>query len=172
MLGCISGIVAGVYLLLYLCLGRDRAKEQRRSKTRAVLCGLSARRRYSYAERHRASPTALASLRRRDSAGCALSHYAEAQQLYRTVNAASVQAIARDAPTLTKVMPVGAVGINIAPEHLHSDSFKEGICTGSGDALPRTIFISCWKSLNAICFSSTKRPNCSNGCIPPGLKSL
>ncbi|MGS9169749.1 cyclic di-GMP phosphodiesterase, partial [Salmonella enterica subsp. enterica serovar Infantis] len=34
--------------------------------------------------------------------------------------------IARDAPTLQKVRTVGAkFGINIAPEHLHSDSLKE-----------------------------------------------
>ncbi|MEJ9006871.1 hypothetical protein V3C21_24730, partial [Salmonella enterica subsp. enterica serovar Paratyphi B] len=44
--------------------------------------------------------------------------------------------IARDAPTLQKVMPVGAkFGINIAPEHLHSDSFKEDMHR-LRDALP------------------------------------
>ncbi|MDI5677431.1 AsnC family transcriptional regulator, partial [Salmonella enterica subsp. enterica serovar Anatum] len=42
----------------------------------------------------------------------------------------------RDAPTLQKVMPVGAkFGINIAPEHLHSDSFKEDMHR-LRDALP------------------------------------
>ncbi len=42
----------------------------------------------------------------------------------------------RDAPTLQKVMPVGAkFYINIAPEHLHSDSFKEDMhCSGTPPA--------------------------------------
>ncbi|MDI8751823.1 EAL domain-containing protein, partial [Salmonella enterica subsp. enterica serovar Montevideo] len=53
-------------------------------------------------------------------------HYAEAQQLIVPLTQHLFELIARDAPTLQKVMPVGAkFGINIAPEHLHSDSFKE-----------------------------------------------
>ncbi|WP_254488622.1 EAL domain-containing protein, partial [Salmonella enterica] len=51
---------------------------------------------------------------------------AEEQQLIVQLTQHLFELIAREAPTLQKVMPVGAIfGINIAPEHLHSDSFKE-----------------------------------------------
>ncbi|MBJ4720680.1 cyclic di-GMP phosphodiesterase, partial [Salmonella enterica subsp. enterica serovar Anatum] len=63
-------------------------------------------------------------------------HYAEAQQLIVPLTQHLFELIARDAPTLQKVMPVGAkFGINIAPEHLHSDSFKEDMHR-LRDALP------------------------------------
>lgn len=53
-------------------------------------------------------------------------HYAEAQQMIVPLTQHLFKLIARDAPALQKVMPVGAkYGINIAPDHLHSSSFKD-----------------------------------------------
>ena len=55
-------------------------------------------------------------------------HYAEAQQLIVPLTQHLFKLVARDAPALQKVLPVGAkFGINIAPDHLHSNSFKEDI---------------------------------------------
>lgn len=67
-------------------------------------------------------------------------HYAEAQQLIVPLTQHLFELIARDAPTLQKVLPVGAkFGINIAPDHLHSESFKEDI-RRLGASLPRHHF--------------------------------
>lgn len=55
-------------------------------------------------------------------------HYAEAQQMIVPLTQHLFKLIARDAHELQKVLPVGAkFGINIAPDHLHSSSFKDDV---------------------------------------------
>lgn len=55
-------------------------------------------------------------------------HYAEAQQMIVPLTQHLFTLIARDAPALQSVLPVGAkFGINIAPDHLHSSSFKDDV---------------------------------------------
>ncbi|HFZ8994191.1 TPA: cyclic di-GMP phosphodiesterase [Citrobacter freundii] len=55
-------------------------------------------------------------------------HFAEVQQLITPLTRHLFKLIARDAPTLQKVLPAGSkLGINIAPDHLHSEGFKEDI---------------------------------------------
>lgn len=55
-------------------------------------------------------------------------HYAESQQMIVPLTQHLFKLVARDAPTLQKVLPKGAkLGINIAPTHLHGESFKEDI---------------------------------------------
>ncbi|MDA8478815.1 cyclic di-GMP phosphodiesterase [Citrobacter sp. Awk 4] len=55
-------------------------------------------------------------------------HYAETQQLIVPLTQHLFELIARDAPALQKVLPAGTkFGINIAPDHLHSESFKDDI---------------------------------------------
>lgn len=55
-------------------------------------------------------------------------HYAEAQRMIVPLTQHLFKLVARDAPTLQKVLPVGAkYGINIAPDHLHSSSFKDDV---------------------------------------------
>lgn len=59
--------------------------------------------------------------------------------------------IARDAAELEKVLPVGVkFGINIAPDHLHSESFKADI-QKLLTSYPHTISRLCWKLPSAIC---------------------
>lgn len=59
--------------------------------------------------------------------------------------------IARDAAELEKVLPVGVkFGINIAPDHLHSESFKADI-QKLLTSCPLTISRLCWKLPSAIC---------------------
>lgn len=54
--------------------------------------------------------------------------FAEAQQLIVPLTRHLFKLIAADAPQLQKVLPPGAkLGVNIAPGHLHSASFKEDI---------------------------------------------
>ncbi|CBG89055.1 cyclic di-GMP phosphodiesterase [Citrobacter rodentium] len=55
-------------------------------------------------------------------------NYAEAQQMIVPLTQHLFKLIVRDAPALQNVLPVGAkFGINIAPAHLHSSSFKEDV---------------------------------------------
>lgn len=55
-------------------------------------------------------------------------HYAEAQQMIVPLTQHLFKLVARDAPALQQVLPVGAkYGINIAPDHLHSASFKDDV---------------------------------------------
>ena len=55
-------------------------------------------------------------------------HYAESQQMIVPLTQHLFTLVARDAPTLQKVLPVGAkLGINIAPTHMHGESFKDDI---------------------------------------------
>lgn len=55
-------------------------------------------------------------------------NYAEAQQMIVPLTQHLFRLIARDAPALQAVLPVGAkFGINIAPDHLHSSSFKDDV---------------------------------------------
>ena len=55
-------------------------------------------------------------------------HYAESQQMIVPLTQHLFELVSRDAPVLQKVLPVGAkLGINIAPTHLHDESFKDDI---------------------------------------------
>ncbi|EPP4908273.1 cyclic di-GMP phosphodiesterase [Escherichia albertii] len=55
-------------------------------------------------------------------------HYAEAQKMIVPLTQHLFELIARDAAILQNVLPVGVkFGINIAPDHLHSESFKTDI---------------------------------------------
>ncbi|MDK7189670.1 EAL domain-containing protein, partial [Bifidobacterium sp. UMB1230] len=55
-------------------------------------------------------------------------NFAEAQKLIVPLTQHLFELIARDAAELEKVLPVGVkFGINIAPAHLHSESFKADI---------------------------------------------
>ena len=55
-------------------------------------------------------------------------HYAESQQMIVPLTQHLFKLVARDAPTLQKVLPPGAkLGLNIAPTHLHGESFKDDI---------------------------------------------
>ncbi|WP_260863858.1 cyclic di-GMP phosphodiesterase [Citrobacter sp. Marseille-Q6884] len=55
-------------------------------------------------------------------------NYAESQQMIVPLTQHLFKLISQDAPTLKKVLPVGAkLGINIAPTHLHGESFKHDI---------------------------------------------
>ena len=67
-------------------------------------------------------------------------HYAESQQMIVPLTQHLFKLVARDAPTLQKVLPEGAkLGINIAPSHLHGESFKADIQDLS-TALPANYF--------------------------------
>lgn len=55
-------------------------------------------------------------------------HYAESQKMIVPLTQHLFKLIAQDAPTLQKVLPAGAkLGINIAPSHLHGETFKDDI---------------------------------------------
>ncbi|HCC5809108.1 EAL domain-containing protein [Citrobacter freundii] len=55
-------------------------------------------------------------------------HYAESQKMIVPLTQHLFKLIAQDAPTLQKVLPAGAkLGINIAPTHLHGETFKDDI---------------------------------------------
>lgn len=55
-------------------------------------------------------------------------HYAEAQKMIVPLTQHLFELIIRDAPTLQNQLPVGVkFGINIAPAHLHSETFKADI---------------------------------------------
>lgn len=55
-------------------------------------------------------------------------HYAESQQMIVPLTQHLFKLVARDAPALKKVLPQGAkLGLNIAPTHLHGESFKDDI---------------------------------------------
>ncbi|WP_312687953.1 cyclic di-GMP phosphodiesterase [Kosakonia sp.] len=55
-------------------------------------------------------------------------HFAEAQQLIIPLTLHLFALIARDAPVLQTLLPAGAkIGINIAPGHLHAESFTDDI---------------------------------------------
>ena len=55
-------------------------------------------------------------------------HYAESQKMIVPLTQHLFKLIALDAPALQKVLPVGAkLGINIAPTHLHGETFKDDI---------------------------------------------
>lgn len=54
--------------------------------------------------------------------------FAEGQNLIIPLTRHLFELIARDAPTLQKILPPGAkLGINISPSHLHAESFKQDI---------------------------------------------
>ncbi|EIP0028059.1 cyclic di-GMP phosphodiesterase [Salmonella enterica subsp. enterica serovar Kisangani] len=138
MLGCISGIVAGFICYFIYALRTRPGKE--------ILTAIKHEQFYvvyqPVVDTRTLSVTGLEVLLRwrHPTAGeippDAFIHYAEAQQLIVPLTQHLFELIARDAPTLQKVMPVGAkFGINIAPEHLHSDSFKEDMHR-LRDALP------------------------------------
>ncbi|HDY3060657.1 TPA: cyclic di-GMP phosphodiesterase [Salmonella enterica] len=128
MLGCISGIVAGFICYFIYALRTRPGKE--------ILTAIKHEQFYvvyqPVVDTRTLSVTGLEVLLRwrHPTAGeippDAFIHYAEAQQLIVPLTQHLFELIARDAPTLQKIMPVGAkFGINIAPEHLHSDCFKE-----------------------------------------------
>ncbi|SQJ40012.1 rtn protein [Salmonella enterica] len=142
MLGCISGIVAGFICYFIYALRTRPGKE--------ILTAIKHEQFYvvyqPVVDTRTLSVTGLEVLLRwrHPTAGeippDAFIHYAEAQQLIVPLTQHLFELIARDAPTLQKVMPVGAkFGINIAPEHLHSDSFKEDMHR-LRDALPARHF--------------------------------
>ncbi|URR14577.1 cyclic di-GMP phosphodiesterase [Citrobacter portucalensis] len=55
-------------------------------------------------------------------------HYAESQKMIVPLTQHLFKLIAQDAPALQKVLPAGAkLGINIAPSHLHGETFKDDI---------------------------------------------
>ena len=55
-------------------------------------------------------------------------HYAESQKMIVPLTQHLFKLIAQDAPMLQKVLPAGAkLGINIAPTHLHGETFKDDI---------------------------------------------
>ena len=55
-------------------------------------------------------------------------HYAESQKMIVPLTQHLFKLIALDAPALQKVLPAGAkLGINIAPTHLHGETFKDDI---------------------------------------------
>ncbi|ALR77421.1 cyclic di-GMP phosphodiesterase [[Enterobacter] lignolyticus] len=55
-------------------------------------------------------------------------NFAEAQQLIVPLTRHLFELIARDAPALKKMLPPGAkLGINIAPAHLHAESFQQDL---------------------------------------------
>ncbi|ECC1506178.1 cyclic di-GMP phosphodiesterase [Salmonella enterica subsp. houtenae] len=142
MLGCISGIVAGLICYFIYALRTRPGKEiltaikheqfyvvyQPVVDTRTLnVTGLEVLLRWRHPTAGEIPPDAFI-------------YYAEAQQLIVPLTQHLFALIARDAPTLQKVMPVGAkFGINIAPEHLHSDSFKEDMHR-LRDALPARHF--------------------------------
>jgi len=67
-------------------------------------------------------------------------NFAEAQQLIVPLTLHLFDLIIRDAPVLQTVLPPGAkLGINIAPGHLHAESFKEDIRAFNA-ALPQDHF--------------------------------
>ncbi|HDR2753288.1 TPA: cyclic di-GMP phosphodiesterase [Enterobacter asburiae] len=67
-------------------------------------------------------------------------NFAEAQKLIVPLTLHLFDLIIRDAPVLQTMLPPGAkLGINIAPGHLHADSFKEDMRTFNA-ALPRDHF--------------------------------
>ncbi len=67
-------------------------------------------------------------------------HFAETQNLIVPLTQHLFKLIAHDALTLKKVLPAGSrLGVNIAPEHLHADSFRQDIRSFVG-SLPATHF--------------------------------
>lgn len=71
--------------------------------------------------------------------------YAESQKMIVPLTQHLFELIARDAAELQNVLPVGIkFGINIAPEHLHSESFKADIHRCS-PPYPRTISRLYWR---------------------------
>lgn len=67
-------------------------------------------------------------------------NFAEAQQLIVPLTHHLFRLIARDAPTLQTLLPPGAkLGVNIAPGHLHADSFQQDMRTFSA-SLPSSYF--------------------------------
>lgn len=55
-------------------------------------------------------------------------NFAEAQQIIIPLTRHLLKLIARDAPTLQRLLPAGSkLGINISPAHLHADSFRQDL---------------------------------------------